>query len=335
MNLTGEQIQKVLDMPLYKALYPIILNTTAFDSQVSYLLAVASSNKKRKLSSIDREVLIENLCSYLVLTDREQKFECIKTCRLGRSFVHSFIQNFLASNEEFLTQYREFTCSPSTEKKVHVNDLAYILGECSDRTKLYNTVVDAKEYLNLFYSYRAEVVEQYLKFATSQAKLHMNSNSGINIDFHDLRQNIYKAIIVALDKYDYSRGALTSYIGWWVLNAKKSVTDHEYGIAYSLPQAQKQKIATGNSNDVNFSVSLDSLSDDDSENKDLHEILSGSTELEQEVSIDQETVNTRQLIKSVDVKGIAMLLLDIEESFTSDEKQAMRIQMLREQNGKL
>ena len=107
-NLTGEQIQIILDLFLYKALEPVILHSTLFDTQVSYLLNLTTGNRKRKISSIDRELVIESLASYLVVTDRREKFEVIRSARVERSFIPTFLSRFQSHNREFMDLYSEY-----------------------------------------------------------------------------------------------------------------------------------------------------------------------------------------------------------------------------------
>lgn len=329
-NLTGEQIQKIMDVFLYSALQPIVLYSDVFDEQVSLLLTVATTNKKRKLSVLDRSELIANLCKILVITDRVEKFELIKQSKLERSFLHCFIRAVLLECSGFVTKYRNFVYKPDKATRNNLDNMSYINLGCS-RTQLYEITQNSTDYLNKFYAFRGKVLDNYLRHSSVQAKARISMSGNSNLDFMDLKQSILKAMVIALDKYDSSKGALTTYINWWVLNAQTCSAEHEYGIAYTVPQSQKKKMFDGTSTDVNFSVSLDALlTSDDDDISNLHNFLSDDNTVSKTVESYQEINAVRLLVKSIDPYGIARLSLDIGEAFTEKEREKMRRQTLKE-----
>lgn len=327
-NLTGEQIQKVMDMLLYKALEPLMLNSDIFDSQISVILTTVSTNRKRKLSAIDRDSLIENLCYCLVTEDRAEKFERFRSCRVERSFVHGFLRRFIETNIRFVRLYSDYLCGAS-ELKVELDNIAYINAGTS-RTALWQILRQSSSYLNGFFSFRAQILGNYMKHSSVQAKSHISGSNG-NLDFNDLRQSILKATVVALDKYDASKGALTTYINWWILNAQTCSSDHEYGVAYTVPQSQRRRMADGTSADINFSVSFDAiLNSSEEDDRTLHSSLSDGYVMVEDMERIEEQHIVQHLVKEVDNSGIARLVLDIGEVFTAKERQSMRQQMALE-----
>jgi hypothetical protein len=326
-NLTGEQIQKVMDMLLYSSLEPIMLHSDLFDEQISLMLSIITNNRKRKLSSLPRDELISNLCSVLTSEDRSYKFNLFRSCRIERSFIHCFIKFFLADKSDYLKRYREFVYKPNLELRNALDNIAYVSG-CTHRVHLYDIMINSSAYLHKFYEFRSMVLDNYLRHSSTQAKSHMSLSSGTQVDFHDLKQSILKAMVVALDKYDSSKGALTTYINWWILNAQTCGADHEYGVAYTIPQSQKKKLFEGSSGDVNFSISLDALKA--GEDHDLHDTLTSDATLTDNLEHLQEIDIVRLLVKSVDVYGIARLVLDVGEVFSEEERRKMHIQTLEE-----
>ena len=294
------------------------------------MLTLVATNRKRKLSSVPREELIENLCAFLTHSDRAFKFRTIRECRVERSFVHGFIKRFLEDNKDFLPAYYKFLLDPNADNKATVDNLAYI-GAGVKRSDMYRMVTLSEGYLKKFYPFRSAVLDNYLRHSSAQAKSHMNANQNNQLDFHDLKQSILKAIVVALDKYDSSKGALTTYINWWVLNAQTCSADHEYGVAYTVPQSQKRKLAEGRSTEVNFSVSLDALTKPGEEDeRNLYSTLSDGHVM----TDDFERLEAQQLVqllaKEVDREGVARLTLDIGEFFTPEEIELMRQHSLEE-----
>jgi hypothetical protein len=335
-NLTGEQIQIILDLFLYKALEPVVLHSTVFDTQVSYLLNLTTGNRKRKISSIERETVIELLASYLVVADRREKFEIVRSARIERSFIHTFLSRFQLHNSTFLERYKAYMVMTGTKEREIERECLDAMARqagCAKREDLYRIMTLVDGYLRNFYSYRTVVVDHYIKKASKQAAQYIESNSSMHYDFKDVRQNILKSILIAIDKYDSDRGALTTYINWWSLNALTCGTDeHEYGIAYTIPQTQRKKLATGTSSEVNFSISLDSMANDDDENgeRNLHNTVSTDEKIDHDIERSETDDVIRYLVKSVDHRGTARLILDIGEYFTADEIEKMDQQMRRE-----
>jgi len=330
-NMTGEQIQQIMDMLLYKALEPLVLYTNVFDAQVEYLLLLVATNRKRKLSSLDRGEAVEKLAAYLSVPDRRQKFGFIRDARVERFFIHKFLTSFCQQNIGYVKQYKEFLLNPTKEKQVALDKYAVQVGMC-ERSALYTALQICEAYRKRFYSYRNAVVDLYVKSANKWAKAHQEGTQGRS-NYKDLVQSIIKAVITALDKYDSRKGALTSYVQFWTKNAMKASKEHEYGVAYTVPQAQKKKLFEGTSSYVNFSVSLDTLYGDDDEDGGvaLHSVLTPGNALEKDIEIEQSRTLVQLLAKKVDPLGIARLSLDIGEYFTPEEKAIMRQHMAEEQ----
>lgn len=324
-NLTGEQIQQVLDLFLYKALEPIILNTDVFDAQVSYILALVSANRKRKPSSLHRDRIIELLCRFLVSTDRAEKFKLLREARLERSFLHVFAYRFLSRYEGYSDKYTRMMLASPSERLLIKGELDTDAARagCVDRQGLYRILTIGSSYLKRFYECRALVLDHYLKLSSSQAKMYIQAN-GTNFDFYDVRQSILKSVLVAIDKYDSNKGALTSYINWWILNAQTCGTsEHEYGVAYTIPQSQRKRIAEKNSSFMNYSVSLDDVLSGEDNNRTLHSVLGGDRDVLEDYEQEEADVLVMYLSKFADVRGCARLVLDIGEYFTREELSIM------------
>lgn len=328
-NFTGEQIQQILDLFLYKALEPIIKRSAAFDNQIVYLLGLITRNRKRKLSSISRQQATAYLARALTTSDAEEKLRLFRAARIERNFIHVFVKNYLDLCSNYLDEYAKFLSAKGIQRKMHGKRLDRIAGDLkTDRNSLFVIVMNSSKALELFYDYRKTILSHYVQMASSQAKSFIASNSNNNYDFYDCRQSILRSVLVAIDKYDSSRGALTSYINWWVLNAQTcGVSDHEYGIAYTIPQAHRRKIASKASSDVNFSVSLDSLTKDEDEEDGLHSLVGDGTNIVESLNSEQIMDKVRYIVKCLDTKGIVRLSLDIGEYFSKKEKRKMKEKM--------
>lgn len=332
-NLTGEQIQNVLDLFLYKALEPIIQHSSAFDNQIVYLLGLITRNKKRKLSSISREEAISFLARALVSEDPAQKFELIRSARIERNFIHIFINQFLQFAGNYVETYSKYLSLRGHERKIQAKRMTVLSQSLlTNRKSLFIIATNSKDALDQFYKYRTEVLSNYVQLASKQAKAYTSMNSNNTYDFNDVRQTILRAILTAIDKYDSSKGALTSYINWWILNAQTcGASQHEYGIAFTIPQSHKRKIANNKEIDsINFSVSLDKLisSSDDSESS-LHDHISDQTDLIDQLEVSQQEDIIRYITKCLDRRGVIRLSQDIGEYYSEKEFRKMRKHMLR------
>ncbi len=335
MNRTGAQIQKLLDTHLYSAIGGIITKTDSFDTQLVHILSFITRNKKRKPYSIDREEAISILCKSLVTDSPEEKIELVKSLGLERNILQVFVLNFLESYyDEFMYLYYSFL-TDKKKRKVHRSRLKALIQSvgCESRSDMYQLLQDAKYYIVQYQKAFSDTVQEYLKLCLSQAKSFVKSKTG-HFDRGDVYQRMLRNVVVGINKYDSSKGALTSYIRWWIMNASTcQSTEYEYGIAYSLPQNAKKKVVGGNHTHTNFSVSLDSLQtsmeDDDGS---MHDVLADSSVgIERALESDTSLKVLSVLFKRVDSEGLGRLVLEAPEHFTVRERRKM-VRHMRKQN---
>lgn len=336
-NLTGGQIQEVLDFFIYESLRPLIQSSDIFDIQIIYLLTNTACNKKRKLSALPREQFFTVACNALITADPDRKHELVSQAKIERSFVYNFIVNFLNSVSAYKDIYVEFLTSMDFQKRKYFDrQLSVIESSVSiPRSRLFPLINVCTEHLEHMYQFRNRIVGQYLRHAYKQA-ISFCKQKGENFDFEDVYQNLLAAITKAVDKYDSSKGAITSYINFWILNAQtysNSSHGHEYGIAYTIPQMQKKQIAGAAAPiQVNFSVSLDKLvgTTGSEEQGELHDFIIGSEGVDKEIE-GKDTLNTiLYLAKKADKTGIGRLYLDLDEFFSQRELERMRATMVRQ-----
>ncbi len=335
-NLTGGQIQEILDLLILQALTPIVTNTNIFDIQIAYILGLVTKNRKRKLSALPRDEFISILCQYLTTKDVDKKIQLLELAKIERGFLYNFVVNVLKSLEGFLDLYQQsLICADSAEslrleQKLIVKSKA--IGCKVDKVFcMYN---QSRDYLELAYKFRNVIVSNYSKFAYKQAKIFCASKSK-NFDFQDVWHNFLTAITKAIDKYDCSKGALTSYIKWWILNAQTSVSSqhgHEYGLAYLIPQVQRKSLAMKESKgSVNFGVSLDDILNGSNSEVLLQNYVTSDSGLDGSIEQDEEAEIFKYLVKRADLNGgLARLYLDIAEYFSKKEKRKM-VQIMKEQ----
>lgn len=327
-NLTGGQIQEVLDTLILAAISPIILHSKLFDTQVVYLLGLVTKNRKRKLSALPREEFISILCQYLSTKDPQKKLALIETAKIERGFLYNFVVNVLKKVDQVVVLYQKrLTCTDKAEsirlsKKIAITTKS--LGISADN--IYCIHLQSSDYLALAYEFRNSIVNNYVRYAYKQAKAFCSSKTN-TFDFQDVWHNFLTAITKAIDKYDCSKGALTSYIKWWILNVQTSSSSehsHEYGTAYSIPQLHRKKLATSDATNINFSISLNAIANSENSDAVLKDYVTSEHGLDEHLEVQQEAQTINYLIKKSDLKGgLARLYLDLGEYFSKKELRKM------------
>ena len=333
-NLTGGQIATIMDTLLYDALGELMLRTDVFDVELAYVLALSTSNKKRKLcSAVERTESITMLVQALMTTDRQAKLDIVSKLGLERQFVFVFLRKFLDRYyDNFMALYRKFLIVRDPDEHKHLSrklDVMTAAVGAENKGALFLTLNQLNTALDHFMSFYNDVIADFLCFCRQQARFYVTTNTN-HFDQDDVRQNFLHAVIRAINKYDSAKGALTSYVKWWILNAQTcNSSEHEYGIAYTIPQTQRKRLAEGSApHSVNFSVSLDSQSSgEDGEETSLHQKLDDSRVLEDSVNASRTAERLSLLVKKVDPHGLARLTLDLAEVFTPAEQAQMRRHM--------
>ena len=338
-NLSGGQIEQILDTLLYEVLRPLVYHSTVFDTQIVYALSFISRNKKRKIStSNSREESIDYLSRALITDDLDEKFEYIKKSKLERSMIYVFATNILRHYyDSFFTLYQNFLESEPGDRLVLKRRLKVIQDSlaCPTRSDLFillNAMHDATKQYN---TYIESIVAQYIKICSKQASFFVDTNPNNNYDRKEVRQNFLKNVVTALNKYNSEHGALTSYIKFWFLNAQTcSNSDHEYGIAYRIPPQHKKKLATGDTAsgfDINFSVSLDAtVTDDEGEEVTLYNKVESNETVDSSLEHSRFSELLCTLAKNVDPHGIGRLTLGIDEHFSDADLNKMKKHMIKQ-----
>tara|TARA_B100000214_G_scaffold357534_1_gene317165 strand:- start:2884 stop:3936 length:1053 start_codon:yes stop_codon:yes gene_type:complete len=336
-NLTGGQIEKILDTLLYEVLRPLVMHSKVFDAQIVYALSFIIKNKKRKIStSNSREDVVDYLSRALLTDDPVEKFEYIKLSKLERTMVFIFAKRVLDEHyKSFISQYSNFLDVKSETRGYAKNKIRVIerVLRTESRSDLFCMLSELKEAYDQYRDYVGTIVAQYLKLCSQQAKFFVETNPYNNYDIHDVRQNFLNNVVTAISKYNSDQGALTSYVKFWLLNAQTcSTSDHEYGIAYRIPPQYKKKLATSdNSLESNFSISLDSsVMNDDGEEVTLHNKIESNETVDQQLEHAKFSKLFADLARNVDPHGIGRLTLDIDEHISKEDQQKMRRRMKKQ-----
>lgn len=330
MNLSGGAIQSVLDDLIYNALKPIVLNSEVFDEQMTYVLSKAGHNNKRKHSALDRDKFISIMVRYHIEENREKKFEALQKAKIERMFLFSFLTNWMDAVKDYTSIYSEYVAAKGKNKEDLDKRLLAIEQVVSiGRDKLFQTILTVEFCKTQAEDFRNAIVAKYLKHAWKEAKKFVDMNKSRSFSFDDIYQNFISAVSHAIDRYDCSKGALTSYINFWILRERTADTfQFENGLAYSVPQGIKTQMAKGKYGDQNFSVSIHLQTEDGGTLSDV--IPDSALTPEQSYVAQQDLDDIRRLAKYADPKGLGRLYLDIDEYFSQKELRRARKSMLKQ-----
>ncbi|AQT28806.1 putative RpoD subfamily RNA polymerase sigma-70 subunit [Erwinia phage vB_EamM_Yoloswag] len=337
-NLTGGQIESVMDTLLHDCLREIVESTDVFDVQLTYLLSMITLNKKRKPHNASNRDRAISLLIRALSSPREEKMQYIMELKMERNFIYMFLQNVINRYYgQYVELYRKFICTKDPiARKTYGKQLDAFVRTvgAKNRSSFFVALNNLNDLMPHFTEYFHSVVDDFYRLCTAQAKFYVDTNKGKQYDTKDVKQNFLRNVIIAINKYDSSRGAIVSYVKWWILNAQTcSSSEHEYGISYTIPQTQRKKLASGqDTTSVNFSVSLDAPTSESDEGMDasLHHKVSDSHNLEDAVDSGRRAEKLGLLIKRIDPMGIARLTMDIPEVFEQEERELMRKYMLQQ-----
>ena len=94
-NLTGGQIESVMDTMLHDCLREIVENTDVFDVQLTYLLNMITSNKKRKPYNAETRDRAISLLIKALSVPRDQTMIYIQELKMERNFIYVFLENVI------------------------------------------------------------------------------------------------------------------------------------------------------------------------------------------------------------------------------------------------
>ncbi len=291
-NYSSSQYIDVLDKLLFKALRPIILNTNYLDKFLVELMHLAILNHRRKISNLSRESFITYVFTYLI-SDKTTKYKIFKKMKLERTFVSFVVNSFINELKDYYDISIKCTQGDKESKirKTMMEKNVFLLEGYS----LWNVITEVSLYLNESQKFKKQIVEKYVRHILVAAQTHYKMNNS-KMELDEIIQTMFVFASHAIDKYDQSKGTLTSYISTWLQHARNQSSVNELETSFVLPHAKRNELK-------NASVSLDSIEN-----------------LEIEIEEDNyDIVKVRQLAKLADPTGFARIAMDIQECLSRDE----------------
>ena len=271
-NLSGSQITTLLERFIFAALKPLCYNTTIIRRIFADILVQTYNDNRRKISVLDKQVLIDLIYSSVVVIDNKQSWTSLKKSSIERLILIRILDLFLNLTKDYLYYEQCFLHKKSNFYEEKMKNIENLLG--ADRKRLSAIVRNTQCNTDFYYKFKQMVVEKYIKLAYAESCKTKKLSNNINIDSEELFKNLILAIDRAIDKYSPERGALSSYVQWWFKDAKiNSEFGHEYGQTMQVSGGTRRSIADKHSKGLfhlntftqNIQDHLDIESDDNTE----------------------------------------------------------------------
>lgn len=225
-NYSSGQLIDVLDELLINAIRPMLESTTWMDSYVANILSWYNTNNKRKISTVPKPKLMTLLTTFLLLTDVDEKIDCLKQMRLERSFLFSALSDWLKLANCYVDAVVRWEASGrqlvGEESRVKV--LRKTLCARKDGRDLHLATLDTAFWEHNAVAFKMAIIEKYHRSMIMEAKS-VYVRMDHRLDLEDLIQDMAVVTSKAIDKYDQSRGTLTTHIEWWWTSVKSAAID--------------------------------------------------------------------------------------------------------------
>lgn len=314
-NLTGFQVQLCLDTLLYTGIEALFAQTRFIEPHIVGMFSWVIRNNRKRISRLDhkrpdfKQVQISCLANILNSDDPEEQLRYYMGFKPDRYISFGLLELFLTAVEDYQT----------TEDVAKQRSIERAVG--GDPDTLWAVITHVRDCLDMAYEFRNGMVEKFVDLCHKDAWRQKNS-AIIPISAADLSQNLTRAVIIALDKYNYQKGALTSYIRTWMRYLSQSPDfSHERGLAYDIPHNYRSRIgAVGQSNI----------------GSDLDDAMQAATLTRSHASVHEEVEDEEgeklilRLMQLADPKGIIRLSLGVDEVLSPKHTRRMKRQMRSE-----
>lgn len=222
-NYTSAQYLETLDSLIYKALEPIIQSTSLFEGFVGQLMGWQESNRKRKVSFLDRHEFTQVALAWFLLPTKIERSLQAKQMRIERAALLEFLNTFLEQSQPYLLACDANLRGPDGK----VLPLEEQLALRATYEEAFQSPVNLRPYIlqtaywtGLAISLKQQIVEKYVRYALIHAQRDYTQVFDTKLKLNDLIQTYVLAIMRAIDKCDARQGVLTPYIKHWFRTAR-------------------------------------------------------------------------------------------------------------------
>lgn len=225
-NYSSGQLIDVMDQLILHALRPILESSNWMNSYMGNIIGWYSNNNKRKISKVGKPKLLTLMTTFLFLPTVEEKLECISLMRLERSFLFSALADWTKMAQGYASAYVRYEASGrqliAEEKRLQV--YSQQLGLQPSSRDHYGAVLDCLFWEKQATAFKSQIMEKYYRSMIMEAKnVYVSTDHRISLD--DLIQDMTIITSKAIDKYDATKGTLTTYIEWWWKAVKNSTLE--------------------------------------------------------------------------------------------------------------
>lgn len=318
-NLPSVQIANTLDDLLMRAMQPLLFATDYFERTLVEMLPFVASNARRRFVYLEQQDFVDVLFSLIASTNKDEKFAVISKLKMERTVYFDCLRSFERLGQQYTTLLQRYMTTPkkdtaerwrawsaltAIEKNVGLLPGHSFLG-------VYRQVFFWHQQATLF---KGMVAEKFIRLAFVDSGKAV-SETALHIDRKDIFHNFMLSTARAIDKYDASRGALTSYIRMWFMDAKTAKgNSHEYNTSFSVPTPMRKKLLAEGRMVGNLSVQMD----EDAENAPTNQPTLIDSLIEA-----QELDRVSNIAVRADPFGLASLIHDIPYHLTDDDKKLL------------
>ncbi|WYW01732.1 RNA polymerase sigma factor [Pseudomonas phage vB_PpuM-Voja-6] len=240
LTLTSAQMFGLLDDLIGRALLVIFQTTLIADEVVATTMSWQMMNKRRKLSSFSRGDVVSLMAGFLSVKDPQEKLTLFFDMQLERTMYHAIIEAFLERTEGYDGVCLELASATKANYHTLVRSKSEI--EASVRYTGHRDLWSARRQVIMWYGLANElrklIAKKYSRWLFSKVRKEVTM-SKIKVDINDMAQNYMLATLRAINKYKVSKGTFTSYLEFWVKDAKTSNEfNHYLGLAYYVPSVE-------------------------------------------------------------------------------------------------
>lgn len=252
-NLTGGQIEAVLDSLILAPIKLIIKHTTLVERMFAEMLPLVVSNTRRRIGFHDNQQTIDLLFSFLMDRDINRRVKLFAEMRLERTVPFHIITLFESLVKDYDDKVLQFPSMTLEERQPYLS-MEKRVGFESDGISFFHLVREVKATAQLAYMFRSMITEKYVRFSYQIAKKQMRKTN-LDIDLDQLFKDILIGVMRGIDKYHSERGPLTGYVQFWMIEAANQGTEtHENNTSYHVPTPRRAKhLAEGG---YNFAIAM-------------------------------------------------------------------------------
>lgn len=241
--LSGSQVEYLLDFFLIKTIEPLC-QTLWFKNQLCLIIDKSIREPKFKISNKDKKETILNILNACNSLDKDFIILQIKLASLDRSYISDIVLKFLdlgknIKNKEisFFKNIFKNTFDLKDSEDLYLIE-QYFQGITSGSlVNIYNKV---NFWFKKYLEFRELLIGKYYRYAFQYAKTYKLKKP--TIDESCLFKSLLLSINTALDKYNSSKGALTSYISMWFKGTiNEPQFDFNLGQPFKLSKYAKDK----------------------------------------------------------------------------------------------